>query len=132
METDATDPERKCRMAETNEEAMSELTTSGTVVGHKTRSSGGNNRLLYPVVRFETQEGSTVEFESRTGGNTPPRVGEEVTVVYDPLRPEEAGLTLGSTIRFRPQTFVIVGVLALGIVAFFFLALLVMVLLVLL
>ena len=84
------------------------------------------------MVRFETQQGRTVEFESRTGSNTPPRVGEEVTVVYDPLRPEEARLTLGSTIRFRPQTFVIAGILALGIIAFFFLAFLAMILLVLL
>lgn len=119
-------------MEGTNERPLNELTTSGTVVGHKTRSSGGFNRLLHPVVRFETHEGGTVEFESRTGSNTPPRVAEDVTVVYDPLRPEEARLTLGSTIRFRPQTFVIVGALALGIVAFFFLAFLVMILLVLL
>lgn len=117
---------------EIHEGVINELSATGTVVGHMTRSSGGTNRLLFPVVRFETHEGETVEFEAGTGSNVPPRVGEEVTVVYDPLRPEKARITVGSAIRFRPQAFVIAGALALGIVGLFFLALLGMILLVLL
>ncbi|MDQ3658354.1 MAG: hypothetical protein M3338_01590 [Actinomycetota bacterium] len=61
-----------------------------------------------------------------------PRAGEEVTVIYDPLLPGEARTTPGSAIRFRPQAFVIAGVLALGLIGFFFLAFMVLVLLVLL
>ncbi|MDQ3567410.1 MAG: hypothetical protein M3397_04935 [Actinomycetota bacterium] len=66
------------------------------------------------------------------GSNTPLRAGEEVTVDYDPLLPEEARITPGSAMRFRPQAFVIAGVLALGLIGFFFLAFMVLVLLVLL
>ncbi|MBA2513386.1 MAG: hypothetical protein H0V26_03525 [Solirubrobacterales bacterium] len=72
------------------------------------------------------------EFKSGIGSNTPPRAGEEVTVIYDPLLPGEARTTPGSAIRFRPQAFVIAGVLALGLIGFFFLAFMVLVLLVLL
>lgn len=130
MEADTTGSERWRRMAETHEQPTGELTTSGTVIAHRTRSSGGHNRLLYPVVRFETQEGRTLEFESKTGSNIPPQVGEEVTVIYNPLRPEEARITLGSTIRFRPEAFKIVGLLVLGVFGLFFLGILMLILLV--
>jgi hypothetical protein len=92
-----------------------ELQATGIVIAHHSRRSS-QSFLIHPVVRFETQDGRTVEFESATGSNMAPKVGEEVTVLYDPLRPEEAKLSLGSTFRFRSQTFVIVGVLALFVV----------------
>jgi hypothetical protein len=98
---------------------MNELRTTGIVIAHKSRSSVGfdsYSRLLFPVVRFETQDGKTVEFESGLGTNIPPRVGEEVTVIYDPLRPREAKVTIGSTLRFRPRMFVVAGVAALFVV----------------
>jgi hypothetical protein len=57
--------------------------------------------LLFPSVRFQTADGRTVEFQSKVGSNAPPKVGEEVTVYYDPERPEDAKLSLGST--FRPN-----------------------------
>ena len=57
--------------------------------------------LLFPSVRFQTTDGRTVEFHNGVGSNAPPEVGEEVTVYYDPDRPEEAKLSLGST--FRPN-----------------------------
>ncbi len=92
-----------------------ELQATGIVIAHHSRQYS-RDVLIHPVVRFQTQDGRTVEFESATGSNMPPKVGEEVTVLYDPLRPEEAKLTLGSRLRFRPQTFVVVGVLALFVV----------------
>ena len=49
---------------------MNELRTTGIVIDHKSRSSVGfdsYSRLLFPVVRFETQDGKTVEFESALG-----------------------------------------------------------------
>ena len=98
---------------------MNELRTTGIVIDHKSRSSVGfdsYSRLLFPVVRFETQDGKTVDFESGLGTNIPPRVGEEVTVIYDPLRPQEAKVTIGSTLRFRPRMFVVAGVAALFVV----------------
>ena len=95
---------------------MNELRTTGIVMDHKSRSSVGfdsYSRLLFAVVRFETQNGKTVEFESGLCTNIPPRVGEEVTVIYDPSRPQEARVTVGSTLRFRPKMLVVAGVAAL-------------------
>jgi Protein of unknown function (DUF3592) len=104
---------------------MSELQTTGVVIDHKSRSSVGfdsYSRLLFPVVRFETQDGKTVEFESGLGTNIPPRVGEEVTVIYEPSRPQEAKVTVGSTLRFRPKMLVVAGVAALFVVLVPFIA----------
>ncbi len=110
---------------------MDEIRATGTVVGHNPRRYH-RNVLIHPVVRFGTPDGRTVEFESGSGSNVPPGVGEEVAVLYDPLRPEEAKLPLGSTMRFRPRTFVVAGALALGVMVLFFLFFLAMVLLLLL
>ena len=104
---------------------MNELRTTGIVIDHKSRSSVGFNsysRLLYPVVRFEAQDAKTVEFESGLGTNIPPRVGEEVTVINDPLHPQEAKVTVGSTLRFRPKVLVVAGVAALFVVLVPFIA----------
>ena len=108
---------------------MNELQTKGIVIDHKSRSSvGSGSYLLFPVVRFETQDGKTVEFESGLGTNIPPRVGEEVTVIYDPLRPQEAKVTVGSTLRFRPKMLVVAGVAALFVVLIPFIAFLLLLL----
>jgi hypothetical protein len=80
------------------------LTAVGVVTGHTSRSSHGldhRRTLLFPSVRFQTADGRTLEFQSEVGSNAPPKVGEEVTVYYDPERPEDAKLSLGST--FRPN-----------------------------
>lgn len=104
---------------------MSEIQTTGVVTDHKSRRHHGGGRpsvLIYPVVKFQTQDGETIEFESGLGSNMPPKVGEEVTVLYDPSRPDVgARLTVGSTFRFNPKALLIVGGIFLGIVVFFFL-----------
>jgi hypothetical protein len=43
--------------------------------------------LFYPSVRFQAADGSTAEFQNKLGTNVPPRVGDEVTVIYHPARP---------------------------------------------
>ena len=108
---------------------MGEIRAPGTVVGHKHRRYH-QSVLIHPVVRFGTPDGRTVE--SGSGSNVPPGIGEEVAVIYDPLRPEEAKLPLGSTVRFRPRTLLVAGALALGVVVLFILFFLAMVLLLLL
>ena len=71
---------------------------TGTVtgsVGRWYRSTGdepGFSRLPHPVVRFITGDGRTVEFEAQAGSNLAPKVEQQVTVLYDPLKPEEAKL----------------------------------------
>ena len=71
---------------------------TGTVtdsVGRWYRNTGdepGFSRLSHPVVRFITGDGRTVEFEAQAGSNLAPKVEQQVTVLYDPLKPEEAKL----------------------------------------
>ena len=104
--------------------ARTEARAVGVVTAHTSRRtySGIDQRpevLFYPSVRFQTEDGKTVEFENRLGSNAPPRVGEEVTVVYDPARPEEAKLALGSMFRFNPKALLVVGAIFVGAMALF-------------
>jgi hypothetical protein len=90
-------------LSETHPQSQ-QLTAVGVVTGHTSRSSYGQDHrstLLFPSVRFQAADGRTVDFQSKVGSNAPPKVGEEVTVYYDPERPEDAKLSLGST--FRPN-----------------------------
>jgi hypothetical protein len=48
-------------------------------------------------------------------------IGEEVAVYCYPLRPEEAKLPLGRTLRFRPRTLGVAGALAFGVVVLYLL-----------
>ena len=98
----------------------------GVVTAHTSRRShsGIDQRtslLFFPSVRFQTADGRTVEFQNKIGSNAPPRVGDEVTVVYDPARPEEAKVALGSMFRFDPKVLLVVGGIFLAAMAFFFL-----------
>lgn len=77
--------------------------------------------LFYPSVRFQTADGRTVEFQSKLGSNAPPRVGDEVTVLYDPQRPEEARVALGSMFRFDPKALAVVSAIFVGAMLLFFL-----------
>jgi len=49
-------------------------------------------------------------------------VGDEVTVYYDPERPEDAKLSLGSTFRPNLKLLAVVFVIFLGVVAVMFLS----------
>lgn len=59
----------------------------------RTRDREDTTYLFAPVVRFETREGRTVEFES-TMRSYPPayRTGQAVTVLYDPDEPRYAAI----------------------------------------
>jgi hypothetical protein len=109
------------------------LSAVGVVTDHTGEFSHGWNKpfvnaVSYPHVRFQTADGRTVEFRNNTGTNSPPAVGEEVTVYYDPERPEEASMAFGDTFKFNPEVaLVAAGAIVLGLVAFAFLALLVIV-----
>ena len=101
-----------------------ESRTTGIVTAHASRRTYDmDNRasvLFFPSVRFQTAHGRTVEFENKLGTNVPPPVGDEVTVVYDPSRPEEARVALGSMFRFNPKAFLVAGAIFLGSMALFF------------
>jgi hypothetical protein len=90
---------------------------TGTVTDVQTRTStshtGDGPRLRtyrYPVVRFQTQDGRTVEFESETGtSGFSQKPGEQVEVLYDPLKPEEARIKTFMMLWFAPLIFTVVG-----------------------
>ncbi len=74
---------------------------AGVVVGFQRRklrrSSNMHSSLLdFPVVRYITQTGQQIEFESPSA--TQPRVvreGQAVTVLYDPATPQQARIASG-------------------------------------
>jgi hypothetical protein len=73
-------------------------TTQGTITALRAVATGGSELgtgLVYrPTVRFTTADGETVEVESRTGTNPAPgKVGEAVTVRYDPADPRRFSIT---------------------------------------
>ena len=101
----------------------SELKAVGVVIGHTSRRSyDGSGGVVFPSVRFQTADGRTVEFQNKLGTNAPPRVGSEVTVFYDPARPEDAKVALGDTFKPNLKLLLIVGAIFLGAVALMFLA----------
>ena len=91
--------------------------TTGTVTDVNIRTSrshtGSGPRVStyrYPVVRFQTQDGRSVEFESETGTNTfSQRPGEQVEILYDPLKPEQARIKTFMMLWFGPLIFTVVG-----------------------
>lgn len=107
------------------EEPANEIRATGTVVGHRHRRRrlGMDNRtdiLVHPIVRFETEDGETVEFESELGSNIPLKVGEEVEVFYDPSRPDiGARITVGSALRLQKWRFMVAAVIFAVPAAFF-------------
>lgn len=71
--------------------------TSGIVIEIVRKQVSTGRGLTYtnvPVVRFKTIIGEIIEFESSVG-NPSLQVGDEVTVLYDPDKPQQA--TLGSS-----------------------------------
>lgn len=76
-------------------------TAQGTITALRAVAAGGSGDgisgmgMVYrPTVRFTTAGGDTVEVESRTGTNPAPgKVGNVVTVRYDPADPRRFSLT---------------------------------------
>ncbi|MFG3596108.1 DUF3592 domain-containing protein [Bradyrhizobium sp. RDI18] len=68
--------------------------TQGTVIEMlRVRDSENKGYLFTPIVRFDTIDGRTVEFQSGLRTNPPLyRTGQEVPVVYDPGVPESAAI----------------------------------------
>ena len=71
----------------------------------------GEDNGVFPVVTFVTDRGRTIEFTSNTSGG---RIGESVTVRYDPDDPTDARIA-GFSCMFVPAIFIVVG----GILTFF-------------
>lgn len=66
------------------------LTADGTVV-ELIRSRSSDSNTYRPVVKFETKDGSIIEFTSSSGSNPPSySEGEIVEVLYQGWSPEQA------------------------------------------
>lgn len=65
---------------------------NGRVIGLDRSSGSSNSGSTYrPVVEFTSAAGKRIEFTSNVGSNPPAhRVGESVTVLYDPTDPYQA------------------------------------------
>ncbi len=66
------------------------LRAKGVVKSLRARSLGRSSTLIFPVIGFVTDSGSMISAESRTGGSRGVyRVGQTVTVLYDPEQPSD-------------------------------------------
>ena len=76
----------------------------GTVVGKKVKFMGEGN-ASFPTVKFVTEGVRSIVFTNNTDGG---RVGESVTVRYDPADPTDARIDSVSW-PFVPAIFIVVG-----------------------
>jgi Protein of unknown function (DUF2510)/Protein of unknown function (DUF3592) len=65
---------------------------SAVVVDYEYRRDLDGDPVPYPLVRFQTPDGRVVTAETDFGGSLVPSIGDQVAVLYDPHRPEEAHL----------------------------------------
>jgi Protein of unknown function (DUF3592) len=82
------------RLLAARRDASSGVRAAGVVMGLVTGRPGGpetGSGLSFPVVRYRTGEGREVTFTAAQGARPAAyHPGEEVTVVYDPRRPDRA------------------------------------------
>ncbi|MGA7305587.1 MAG: DUF3592 domain-containing protein [Rhodothermales bacterium] len=95
------------------------LTTTGDIVRFERIGKQGGaeiqGTILVPVVRFVTASGQEVTFLGSTDTNPPwadRRAGGKITVIYDPLNPENARIDTFAEIWFAPLLLWAIGVAA--------------------
>jgi hypothetical protein len=101
----------------TSRKLAREQSAVGQVTGLTERKDSNGNTFYYPVVSFEPQNGDR-ENVQLTEGSWPPshRVGELVTVLYDPLNPLDARIdSADGTAAFWTWTLV-TGILGLAFI----------------
>jgi hypothetical protein len=64
--------------------------TSAVVVDYEYKRDKDGDLVPYPLVRFQTPDGSLVTAQTDLGGSLVPAIGDHVDVLFDPNRPEEA------------------------------------------
>jgi hypothetical protein len=91
----------------------------GTVIEMlRVRDSEDKGYLFTPIVRFESLDGRTVEFQSGLRTNPPAyRAGQEVPVVYDPSVPESAAIRGVLSLWLMPIILAFIGSIFLAIAA---------------
>lgn len=77
----------------------------------RVRDSDTGSLSFAPLVRFITADGNTIEFQSTVQSNPPGyRAGQNVTVLYDPAKPNSAALSGLFSIWGVPVILGIIGV----------------------
>lgn len=110
---------------------------TGTVVDVKTKiehqaastdSNGNvtpasNDTVYYPVISFKTADGKDVTYASNFGTNVPPTQGSTRAILYDKGDPQHAVDDSPFSLWILPLIFIIIGLVALAIAVFAFIAL---------
>ncbi len=83
-------------------ERSNAIRATGAVVD-LAKSAGQRGYLYYPVVEFEAAFGLKTRFQAQVGSNPAGyKVGQQVTVLYDPQNPEKAEIDSASSLYFFP------------------------------
>jgi hypothetical protein len=93
------------------------VAVTGTVTGFAQSTSSDSGVAYHPIVRFETIEGETHEFQDSLASNPPSfKEGESVPVKYEPTRPDRAKIAKTFRIWLIPGMFTVsaVGLLVAG------------------
>ena len=100
------------------------VTTQGLVVDLvRIATKNPNHPAYYPLVRFTTESGRTIEFRSQlTVEGHPQNIGDRVPVLYDPNNPEDAQINDPSNRWLQFSLFCLggVGFLGFGLMGFLF------------
>jgi len=88
--------------------------TRGTIVGvdERLRRGAGRHKKIYyhPIIQFETAEGNSFEFTFGSGSTfRRPAVGDEVTVVYESGKPDQATLNTFMGLWAGPLAAIVLG-----------------------
>jgi hypothetical protein len=99
------------------------LTTTGTVLELEASDSAEGGCCVYsPVIEFTTANDQTYTFEGDTASDPPAyKVGEEVSVIYDPNDPETAQINKWTERWLMPIILIPAMVFAALLVNFFLL-----------
>ena len=96
-------------------QAADRVSVQGTVTGLERRViNPGSGGVYCPVVEFKTPDGQTIRFESAFG--TLPashKVGQSVTVLYNPANPQEAEVSSAVSRYLYPGVMAFMGLIAL-------------------
>jgi hypothetical protein len=95
----------------------SAIETPGSVIEMvRLRDSEDKGYVFAPVVRFETMDGRTIEFQSGLRTNPPAyRTGQTVSVFYDPDVPESAAIRGVFSLWLTPIILAFIGSIFLAI-----------------
>jgi hypothetical protein len=92
---------------------------TGTVIDLSRETDSEGSVTFYPVVRFTTGVGKTIEFKSSSGSSPPSHSeGDTVDVLYDPDDPNDARLSGLFDLWLLPAVALALGVAFLGVTAF--------------